>query len=278
MRPSELRGSLFALLGCLGCSPVATPVVDAGPEPDAAIVARGTLGLLAPDLTGAFAPDFEVCVMTPGGACTATSAVGSYTVPVPRESELALRLAPPSGGSLWPWIKPLTTRSVDVNAQFVLMPRPELVDLIVGSPLGRTDGVALVYVERQEGTGLLDRGVAAYAVSASEGTVLYVSSTADSTVPGGTATTMLGLVLITDIPARPWPDGGSIEPTDTITITVTAPAGDTFCTAPFEQRETHNWLRPRGEVPGLASTSLTVEAPIFAGHITYAAYVGCPGL
>ncbi len=265
--------ALFALCILVGCgSPGVEPIGagDAGPPPDATIVVRGSLGLFDTGFAFSFAQDFEACLAAPGGPCSGpTTATGAYAITVPANAEIALRFAHVSDGTLWPWLKPLHTGAADFNAAMVAMPRPAVIDSLLARTGGitRADTAALIYVERAGGASLLDGGVAGYSVAASAGTVLYVASDGTTTIPDGRATTEVGLVLVTGIPAS----------VATLRLRISAPPGESRCRPPADQ-EMHLWVRPNDPPSAPLDNTLTVDAPVMPGHMTYAAFLYCPDL
>jgi len=239
---------------------------DAGSSPIRAI---GSLAQLHANLSVTLLPDWRVCTVGPSDPrCDDTGLVGDYLVEVPPASELALRAFDPMDATEVPWIRPIRSGSTDVQAATMLMPDRDFTATLTGG-FREDRAYAVVYVERPiEGMPLtlLGRGVPGYTVTSSLGSVRYVAADLASLDDAATATTTSGLVVVTDIAAGSWSEGAAL--TDMLSVTVTAPAGDTLCATPAAGL----WIRAQD------AGSFTAEAPVFAGHVTYAAYVHCPPL
>lgn len=236
---------------------------DAGPTE---IDAFGELALVYPDLQGGFAVGFEVCVAgRPQLPCDVTGSWGQYRLGIPSDAEIALRV---HREGFVDWLKPLHSAATDVDALAIAMPTPELTETVLASVGGfRADAAtALVYVERPNAVhplDLLQRGVAGYRVASSAGSVHYANAALDGIDDSAGATAGTGLVLITDIDA---PSATECDTPSTISVTISPPDGESLCAEPAIDNV---WLR--------SSDPLEVEAPVFAGHITYAAFITCPG-
>jgi len=189
-------------------------------------------------------------------------------VAIPAGTELALRAFDPSDATAIPWIRPIRSGDTDVHAGALLMPERAFSETLLG---GYRDTVAyaVVYVERPiEGMPLelRGRGVPGYVITSSAGTVRYVDADIGAIDNAATSTTSSGLVVISDIPAGAWSESAPL--TDLVEVTVAAPPGESLCGRPGPGL----WVATED------TTSFTAEGPVFAGHVTYAAFLTCPAL
>jgi hypothetical protein len=236
---------------------------DAGPG---GIIAHGTLALINQQILAGLGEDFEVCVVGhPEMPCVMTGLLGDYQIGIPENEEGALRI---HRDGFVDWLKPFHSATSDVNTFAIAMPDPDLTDALLASVGGlQTDqAYVVVYVERpipNDPLELHGRGVAGYTVEASAGEVHYVADDLLSLDDAATATTPAGLVVVTDLPASPWAEDAEPE---TETFTLVPPDAEEACTTPVED---NMWLHP---------DSLTVDAPLYQGHFTYAMFLTCPPL
>lgn len=261
---------VWAVVGC-GPAMDATDADVGTADADSTVIARGAVGLIGPtwdDLD--FGSDFSVCAVEPPGGCDLTDAGGRYALRVPPRSNITLRMTSLVDDTLLPALRPIASGTVDFSAVIFAIPRPELAESLL-TPVGgwdpSTEAVAIVYIQGSRiGTGFAGSGAPGYSVTLDgPGSVHYLSD-ALGIDPAQTVTTTAGIVVITDIAAPAWSD---TTPPHQIRVVVNAPT-DGLCAVPDPRL---GWIEgtPRAGDPSYASI-----APVYAGHVTYAAYLACP--